>query len=96
MSKAEQEDRCTDLLQVLTASTQSLCVAYALDWTDVCARERGRKNAKDPGRAYKFYHELQAKLLERNVSPDMMITWVDIKPLVDEMEQLASTLALEK
>jgi len=96
MAKAEQEDRCTDLLQVLTASTQAMCVAYALDWTDVCARERGRKKTKDPGRAYKLYHDLQTKLLEHGVSPDMMITWVDIKPLVDEMEQLASTLALEK
>ena len=50
MNKSEQEDRCSDLLQVLTANVRSYCVG----------------------------------------------TWVDIKPLVLEMEQLAVVLGFEK
>ena len=96
MSKTEQEDRCTDLLQVLTARAQSYCVAYAVDWTDVCSKERVRKKDKGPGGAYKFYHGLQTKLRERNVEQEGMLTWQDIKPLVEEMDQLAGALALEK
>jgi len=98
MSKSTQEDRCSDLLQVLTANARSYCVDYGLDWTDVCAldRVRAKKKDKDPGKAYRFYHDLQSKLLERNVVQEGMITWETIKPLVLEMEQLASTLALEK
>jgi len=96
MSKAEQEDRCTDLLQVLTARAQSYCVAYAVDWTEICSKERVSKKSKGPANAYKFYHGLQTKLRERNVEQEGMLTWEEIKPLVEEMEQLASTLALEK
>ena len=83
---------------MLTANVRSYCVGYGLDWTDVCAndRVRGKNKDKDPGKAYRFYHELQAKLIEHNVTQEGMITWADIKPLVLEMEQLAEVLGLEK
>ena len=93
MTKA-QEDRCTDLLQVLNATAQSYCVAYGLDWTGACAANRGRKD-KEPNKAYKMYRELLGVLGERDIALNKMITWETLRPLAEEVEELATLLGLE-
>ena len=98
MTKPEMEARCSDILEVIVMNQKSTCLAYGLDFSQQCgrARERLGKKEKEPSSSYKMYHDLQELLVEHNYVRENAYTWDKMEPLINELEALATTLALER
>ena len=97
MSTKEMRDLCADLIDTLLFGVRTVACSYGIDVTGALSRRRANSNKhKGLEAEYCMYHDLMDILKQHGYVEENAYTWETVKPIVEEMETLATALSLSK
>jgi len=97
MSVKEMRDLCEDLLETMIFRARITACSYGIDVTGAFSRRRGNSKKYNGLEAqYCMYHDLMDRMGQHGYTDEKSYNWETIKPVVDEMETLATALSLSK